>query len=72
MLLEALLLDSLVWYFQSLYDDDMCEVKGVYFNAFPNSIVLPQDYAHKTLNFNLNCEVIYEMFHILNCGVEIK
>ena len=34
----------LVWYFQSLYNNDMFEVKGVY-NAFPNSIVLPQDYA---------------------------
>ena len=21
---------------------------------------------------SVNCEVIYEMFHILNCGVEIK
>jgi len=34
----------LVWYFPSLYNNDMFEVKGVY-NAFPNSIVLPQNHA---------------------------
>ena len=42
----------LVWYFQSLYNNDMFEVKGVY-NAFPNSIVLPQDFAHESVNFNV-------------------
>ena len=52
LLLEALSLDSLVCYFQNLYNN-MFKVKGVHFNAVPNSIVLPQDYAHETVNFNL-------------------
>ena len=40
----------------------MFEVKGVHFNAVPNSIVLPQDYAHETVNFNLSCVVaIYSL-----------
>ena len=37
-------------------------MKGVHFNAVPNSIVLPQDYAHETVNFNLSCVVaIYSL-----------
>ena len=60
--LEALSLDSLVCYFQSPYNNDMFEVTGVHFNAVPNSIVLPQDYAHETVNFNLSCVVaIYSL-----------
>ena len=35
----------------------MFDVKGVHFNAVPNSIVLPQDFAYKTVNFNLSCFV---------------
>ena len=32
------------------------------FNAVPNSIVLPQDFAHETVNFNLYCVVaIYSL-----------
>ena len=61
-LLEALSLDSLVCYFQSLHNNDMFEVKGVHVNAIQNSIVLPQDSAHKTVNFNLSCVVaIYSL-----------
>ena len=56
-LLEALSLDSLVCYFQSLHNNDMFEVKGVHVNAIQNSIVLPQDCAHETVNFNLSCVV---------------
>ena len=64
MLLEALSLDSLVCYFQNLYNNDLFEVKGVHFNAVPNSIVLPQDFAHKTVNFSLSCVVaIYSLFY---------
>ena len=55
MLLEALSLDSLVCYFQSLYNNDLLEVKEVHFNAVPNSMVLPQDYARETVNFNQSC-----------------
>ena len=32
-------------------------MKGVHFNAVPNSFVLPQDFAHETVNFNLSCVV---------------
>ena len=40
----------------------MLDVKGVHFNAVPNSLVLPQDYAHQTVNFNLSCVVaIYSL-----------
>ena len=61
-LLEALSLDSLVCYFQSLYNNDLFEVKGVHLNAVPHSIVLPQDYAHETVNVNLSCVVaIYSL-----------
>ena len=61
-LLEALSLDSLVCYFQSLHDNNMFEVKGVHLNAVENGIVLPQDYAHETENFNLSCVVaIYSL-----------
>ena len=61
-LLEALSLDSLVCYFQSLHNNDMFEVKGVHVNAIQNSIVLPQDCAHETVNFNLSCVVaIYSL-----------
>ena len=42
------------YYFQSQYKNDLFEVKGVHFNAVPNSIVLPQDFAHETVNFNLS------------------
>ena len=62
MLLEALSLDSLVCYFQRLYNIDLLKVKGVHFNAVPNSIVLLQDYAHETVNVNLSCVVaIYSL-----------
>ena len=44
-------------YFQSLYNNELLEVKGVHFNAVPNSIVLPQHYAQETVNFNLSCVV---------------
>ena len=61
-LLEALSLDSLVCYFQSLYNNDLFEMRGVHFNAVPNSIVLPQEFAHKTVNCNLSCFVaIYSL-----------
>ena len=61
-LLEALSLDSLVCYFQSLHNNDMFEVKGAHVNAIQNSIVLPQDCAHETVNFNLSCVVaIYSL-----------
>ena len=30
-------------------------MKGVHFNAVPNSIVLPQDFAYETVNFKLSC-----------------
>ena len=33
----------------------MFEVNGVHLNAVPNSIVLPQDYAHETVTFTLSC-----------------
>ena len=40
----------------------MFEVKGVHVNAIQNSIVLPQDSAHETVNFNLSCVVaIYSL-----------
>ena len=56
------LLLLLLFYFQSLYNNDLFEVKGVHFNAVPNSIALPQDFAHKTVNFNLSCFVpIYSL-----------
>ena len=42
------------FYFQSLYNNDLFEEKGVLFNAVPNSVVLPQDFAHETVNFNLS------------------
>ena len=61
-LLEALSLDSLVCHFQSLHDNNMFEVKGVHINAVENGIVLPQDYAHETENFNLSCVIaIYSL-----------
>ena len=61
-LLEEFSLDSLVCYFQSLYNNDLFEAKGVHFNTVPNSIVLPQDFAHETVNFNLTCVVaIYSL-----------
>jgi len=61
-LLEASSLDSLVCYFQSLHNNDMFEVKGVHVNAVQNSIVLPQNYAHETVNFNLSWVVaIYSL-----------
>ena len=42
----------------------MFEVKGVHFNAVPNSILHPQDYAHETVNFNLSFVVaIYSLCH---------
>ena len=37
----------------------MFEAKGVHFNAVPNGIVLPQDFAHETVNFNLSCVVAF-------------
>ena len=50
------------YYFQSLYNNYLFEVKWVHFNAVPNSNVLPQDFAHKTVNFNLSCFVaIYSL-----------
>ena len=36
--LEALSLHSLVYYFQSLYNNGMFEVKGVHFNALPKTV----------------------------------
>ena len=40
----------------------MFEEKGVHFNAIPDSIVLPQDFAHETVSFNLSCVVaIYSL-----------
>ena len=56
-LLEALSLDSFVCYFQSLHNDDIFEVKGVHVNEVQNSTVLPHNYAHETVNFNLSCAV---------------
>ena len=42
----------------------MFEVKGVHFNAVPNSVVLPKDFAQETVNFNLSCVVtIYSLYH---------
>ena len=35
----------------------MFKVKGVSINAVQNSDVLPEDYAHETVNFNLSCVV---------------
>ena len=60
--LEALSLDSLVCYFQSLHNDDIFEVKGVHINEVQNSTVLPHNYAHETINSNLSCAVaIYSL-----------
>ena len=40
----------------------LIEVKGVHINEVQNSIVLPQNYAHETVNFNLSCFVaIYSL-----------
>ena len=40
----------------------MFELKGVHVNTIQNSIVLPQDHAHETVNFNLSCVVaIYSL-----------
>ena len=37
-------------------------MKRVHLNAVLNSIVLPQDFAHETVNFNLSCVVaIYSL-----------
>ena len=48
--------------FSEPINNDLFEVKGVHFNSVPNSIVLPQDYAHETVNFNLSCVVaIYSL-----------
>ena len=42
----------------------MFEVNGVHFNAVPNSILHPQDYAHETVNFNLSFVVaIHSLCH---------
>ena len=61
-LLEALSLDSLVCYFQSLHNNDIFEVKGVHINELQNSTVLPHNYAHETVNFNQSCTVaIYSL-----------
>ena len=62
-LLEALSLDSLVCYFQSLHhNDDILEVKGVHINKVQSSTALPQNYAHKTVNSNLSCVIaIYSL-----------
>ena len=63
--LEALPLDSLVCYLQILHNNDMFEVKGVHVNAVQNSIVLPQDYARKTVNFYLSC--VAAIYSLLLC-----
>ena len=61
-LLKALSLDNLVCYFQSLHNNDIFEVKGVHINEVQNSTVLPHNYAHETVNFNLSCAVaIYSL-----------
>lgn len=66
MLLEVLSLDSLVCYFQSLHNNDMFELKGIHVNAIQSSIVLPEDYAQETVNFNLSCVVaIYSLCYSL-------
>ena len=66
-LLEALSLDSLVCYFQSLHNDDIFEVKGVHINEVQNRTVLPHNYAHETVNFNLSCAVaIYSLCYSIN------
>ena len=50
-LLEALSLNSLVCYFQSLHhNDDIFEVKGVHINKVQNTTALSQNYAHETIN----------------------
>ena len=54
-LLEALSLDSLVCYFKSLYSNDIFELRGVHINAVQKSIVVPQNYAHETINLDLSC-----------------
>lgn len=53
-LLEALSRDSLVCHFQSLHRNDIFEMNGVHINAVQISIVLLQNYAHETVNFNLS------------------
>ena len=61
-LLEVLSLDSLVCYFQSLHNNDIFEVKGVHINEVQNTPVLPHNYTHETVKFNLSCAVpIYSL-----------
>ena len=56
-LLEALSLDSLVCYFQSLYNSDMFEAKGVYtLMQFQIAWYLLRT-MHMRLNFNLSCVI---------------
>ena len=41
----------------SPHNDDIFEVKGVHINDVQNRTVLPHNYAHETVNFNLSCAV---------------
>ena len=55
-LLEALSLDRLVCYFQSIHND-IFEVKGVHINEVQNGIVLSLNNAHESVNLKskLSC-----------------
>lgn len=53
-LLEALSLDRLVCYFQSIHND-IFEVKGVHINEVQNGIVFSLNNAHDSINLNLSC-----------------
>ena len=53
----------------------MFEVREAHFNAVPNSVVIPQDFAHETVDFNLSCVVaIYSLcFSVMKlCTVVIE
>ena len=57
-LLEVLSLNSLVHYFQSIYNDDIFDLKGVKMNkVWKYYSTLFQSHACETRKFNVNCAV---------------
>ena len=62
-LLEVLSLDSLVYYFQSMQNDDIFEVRGVQIENIQNRMV-SQNSLNETINLNLSCAVApYSLYY---------
>ena len=56
MLLEVSLLNSLLYYFQSINNNDIIELKGVNINKVQNNTLF-QSHACETRKFNVSCAV---------------